>query len=195
MADPGSHDRRTITAARLAGLLARLDPDRDRAAAEYERLRRALVKFFDWRGHTTPDECADETLDRLARKLADTAVGDVDGYAYGIARLVLLEQQRLPALDSIGPDFDYGMAPPAAMPDGASAEEQMRECFERCLERLPRQDRELAVGYYEGERGVRIANRQRLAAALDLSHNALRSRVQRLRDQLERCVQTCMSGR
>src|SRR4249919_1835401 len=78
MADPGSRDRRTITAGRFAGLLARLDPDPDRAAAEYERLRRALGKFFDWRGHPAPDECADETLDRLARKLGDTAVGDVD---------------------------------------------------------------------------------------------------------------------
>ena len=195
MADPESHDRRTITAGRFARLLARLDPDRDRAAAEYERLRRTLVKFFDWRGHPVPDECADETLDRLARKLTDTTVGDVDRYAYGIARLVLLEQQRLPAFDSIGLDFEYGAAAPAAMPGEASADEQMRGCFERCLERLPRQDRELAVGYYEGERGVRIANRQRLAAAFQLSDNALRSRVQRLRDQLERCVQTCMSGR
>jgi DNA-directed RNA polymerase specialized sigma24 family protein len=195
MADPESHDRRTITAGRFAGLLARLDPDRDRAAAEYERLRRALVKFFDWRGHPAPDECADETLDRLARKLTDTAVGDVDRYTYGIARLVLLEQQRLPAFDSIEPGFEHGAAPPAIMPDEATAHDQMRGCFDMCLERLPRQDRELAVGYYEGERGVRIANRQRLAAAFHLSDNALRSRVQRLRDQLERCVQTCMSGR
>jgi DNA-directed RNA polymerase specialized sigma24 family protein len=195
MADPESHDRRTITAGRFAALLARLDPDRDRAAAEYERLRRTLVKFFDWRGHPAPDECADDTLDRLARKLTETTVDDVFRYAYGIARLVLLEQQRLPGFDSMGPGFEYGSAPPAAMPGEASAHEQMRGCFERCLDRLPRQDRDLAVGYYEGERGVRIANRQRLAAAFQLSDNALRSRVQRLRDQLERCVQTCLSGR
>lgn len=195
MADPGSRDRRTITAGWFAGLLARLDPDPDRAAAEYERLRRALVKFFDWRGHTAPDECADETLDRLARKLGDTAVGDVDRYAYGIARLVLLEQQRLPKPAPIGPEFDYAAAPPSAMPDEISGEERLRGCFERCLDRLPRQERELAVGYYEGERGVRIANRRRLAAALELSDNALRSRVQRLRDQIAQCVHACMSGR
>ena len=41
----------------------------------------------------------------------------------------------------------------------------------------------------------RLHLKQRLAAAFQLSDNALRSRVQRLRDQLERCVQTCMSSR
>lgn len=195
MAESGFHDRRTITAERFAALLARLDPDPDRAAAEYERLRRALIKFFDWRGHTAPDDCADETLDRLARKLGDTAVGDVNRYAYGIARLVLLEQQRLPVLAPIGPEADSARVPPPAMPDEASRDEQMRDCFEGCLDRLPRRDHELVVAYYEGERGARIANRQRLAAAFELSDNALRSRVQRLRDQLERCVRTCMTGR
>ena len=135
---------------------------------------------------------ADETRIDL-RKLTDTTVGDVDRYVWHRA-LVLLEEQRRRRLIH-RTDFEYGAAAPAAMPGETSADEQMRGCFERCLERLPRQDRDLAVGYYEGERGVRIANRQRLAAAFQLSDNALRSRVQRLRDQLARCVQTCMSGR
>ena len=81
----------------LARLLARLGPDEDRAGREYERLRRSLIRFFDWRGAWPSDECADETIDRLARKLQDTVVEDVCGYAHGIARMVLLEWQRKPA--------------------------------------------------------------------------------------------------
>jgi hypothetical protein len=64
-------DDRSITAAALARLLARLDPDAERAPLEFERLRRALIRFFDWRGAWPPDECADETLDRLARNPVD----------------------------------------------------------------------------------------------------------------------------
>jgi len=51
------------------------------------------------------------------------------------------------------------------------------------------------VAYYEGERTEKISNRRRLAATLVLSENALRSRVQRLRDRLEQCVQVCVAAR
>src|SRR5262245_12314754 len=93
---------RSATAAGFARLLARLGADEDAAAAEYERLRLTLVKFFDWRGGWPPDECADETLDRLIAKLeTDAAIGDVRGYAHGIARLVLLERLRRQAQSPI----------------------------------------------------------------------------------------------
>src|ERR1043166_9720615 len=87
---------RSVTAVSFTRLLERLHPDRDQAAAEYEPLRRALVKFFDWRGVWPADECADDTLDRLARKLEGTHVEDVQKYVRGIARLVLLERRRAP---------------------------------------------------------------------------------------------------
>ena len=55
--------------------------------------------------------------------------------------------------------------------------------------------RSLVLAYYEGERGAKIANRRRLAEALGLSDNALRSRVQRLRDRLQTCIERCREGR
>jgi hypothetical protein len=91
----------SITAADLARLLARLGADDARAAIEYERLRRTLVKFFDWRGVWPPDEYADLAIDRLARKLAETHVDDVWNYALGIARLLLHEHRRRPEALSI----------------------------------------------------------------------------------------------
>ena len=39
----------------FARLLARLDPDTHKAGLEYERLRRSLIRFFDWQGATLPD--------------------------------------------------------------------------------------------------------------------------------------------
>ena len=178
---------RSLTAARLARLLARLDPDADKGAAEYERLRRALVRFFDWRGAFAPDTCADETIDRLARRLDDTSIDEVRTYALGIARHVLLEHQRQPAFASLGAA--------SQLPDTSASEPDsgdLHECFDRCLAGLPDADRKAAVAYYEGERGARIAGRRRLAASLGVSENALRLRMRRIREQLERCVHECL---
>ena len=50
-------------------LLARLDADPARAGERYEDLRRTLVRFFEWRGAPFPDDHADETFDRVARRL------------------------------------------------------------------------------------------------------------------------------
>jgi DNA-directed RNA polymerase specialized sigma24 family protein len=182
-----SDDRRSITAAALAALLARLAPDPDRAAREYERLRRTLVRFFDWRGVWPPDECADETIDRLARKLETTAVEDVFEYARGIARLVGLERGRAPVLARV--DLDASIAP--APRDEAG--EELRDCFDSCLDGFSSDSRALVVGYYQGERTTKIENRRTMAAQLGLSDNALRSRVQRLRDRLESCVRECVA--
>jgi DNA-directed RNA polymerase specialized sigma24 family protein len=181
---------RSISAEGLARLLARLHPDADRAAREYEQLRRTLVRFFDWRGGWPPEECADEALDRLARKLeADTAVEDVRNYAHGIARLVLLEWRRRPVASSIAEAPDLATVP--AEPDETG--DRLHECFDRCLAEIPGDNRSLVLGYYEGDRDAKIANRRRLASTHGLSENALRSRVQRVRDRLEQCVQTCVA--
>lgn len=76
-------------------LLSRLGTDDERAGVSFERIRRGLIKFFDWRGASWPEECADMTLDRLARKIEQgVAVVDVAAFAYGIARLVLQEALR-----------------------------------------------------------------------------------------------------
>lgn len=180
---------RTLTAAGLSRLLARLHVDPAQAAAEYEHLRRTLIRFFDWRGASPPDECADIAIDRLAKRLEDeTPVGDVRAYALGIARLVLLERRRMPIV-----------AGENELPDVAAAAEsppadRLTDCFDRCLARLDDDERSLLLAYYEGERRSKIANRRQLAAARGLSDNALRSRVQRLRDRLERCVSACVSS-
>jgi DNA-directed RNA polymerase specialized sigma24 family protein len=186
---------RSATAAGFARLLERLGTDEDAAAGEYERLRLTLVKFFDWRGAWAPDECADETLDRLVAKLdaddKDDEIGDVRGYAHGIARFVLLERLRRQAQSPIheGADPSAGRAlwPPEPV-------QPLHECFERCLAALPAESRTLVVNYYVAEGQTKIDNRRRLARSLGISDNALRSRVLRLRDRLERCARSCAAA-
>lgn len=173
----------------LSLLLARLHSDVEEAAREYERLRVRLVRFFEWRGAAAADECADETLDRLASKLENTEVQDVQKYVYGIARLVLLEHRRVVSPTSLEDASPAALAE-LATPPHEVAEPSLQDCFEQSLAELPDDSRRLLLQYYVGEGQTKIANRRQLAASLGLTDNALRSRMQRLRDGLERSVMT-----
>src|SRR5258708_13203074 len=75
-------------------LLARLDPDASRAAQEYELLRRKLVKLFERKKCLSPDELADETIDRVARKLEKQEIHDIASFACGVAPIISIEFLR-----------------------------------------------------------------------------------------------------
>src|SRR5258708_30616564 len=71
--------------------LAALDPDRDRAATAYEELRRRLIGLLRWWGVPSAEDLADETLDRVARKLEGGVTienGSIGAYVRGVARMV-----------------------------------------------------------------------------------------------------------
>jgi DNA-directed RNA polymerase specialized sigma24 family protein len=182
-----------LTASALDRLLVRLDPDGARAADAYEALRVSLTRFFDWRGAHFPDECADETLNRLARRLDEGAdVTDLRGFALGIARLVLLEQARSPQLRQ--DELDEQRIGPAPVVE-RETDGRLHDCLESCLASLPDDARTLILEYYQDQRRQKIDRRVRLATQLGLTANALRSRAQRVRDRLERCVRSCAGGR
>lgn len=170
--------------------LSCLDSDMERAGEKYELIRRKLVKYFDWRGAHFPEECADETINRVIRKVeAEETIQDIPTYCYGIARFVFLEtlkksDNRQVSLDELSTD-----------PAAPSIEEEpaaQQECFEHCLSGLPVESRQLILQYYEDERRDKINNRQAMASHLGIPLNALRSRVQRIRDKLEQCVRNCL---
>ena len=181
---------RGLTAGAFTSLLNRLGPDAERAGTAYEHLRRALVSFFAWRGAATPEECADDTLDRLASRLDEgVAVEDVSRFAHGIARLVLLEHWRRPEARGVSlTDLDAGgLAAPEARDEDA-----LPECLNHCLGELSPDGRDLILEYYGAEGRSRIDTRKRMATTLGISESALRNRAQRLRDHLERCITRCL---
>jgi DNA-directed RNA polymerase specialized sigma24 family protein len=181
--------RWVLTGEALARLLTCLDDDPEAAGEKYEMIRRKLVKYFDWRGVHSPEECADETIDRVIRKLeSGEAIRDIPTYCVGIARLVVLETLRAPDRRQVSLD-DLG---PVAAPALESAENAQQSCFERCLAELPVESRRLILQYYQDERLSKINNRQAMADSLGIPLNALRSRAQRIRDKLEQCVAGCL---
>ncbi len=83
----------------LAHLWRWLSPDKDQAGQQYENLRRKLIELFGRRGVPVlaQHELADETLDRVGRKLAEGEVihhPEPMAYVYGVARHVLSEFWR-----------------------------------------------------------------------------------------------------
>jgi DNA-directed RNA polymerase specialized sigma24 family protein len=181
-----------LTSEAFSKLLARLDADRERAGERYEDLRRTLIKFFEWRGTPFPEEYADETFNRVARRLDEgVEIKNLGGYCYEVARLVCLEVGK--GSDGKREPLEANTQSAAVADDAESAVERERllDCLERCLNRLPDESRALIVEYYRDDKRDRIERRRSLAEALGLRREALANRAQRLRDKLERCVTRC----
>jgi RNA polymerase sigma factor (sigma-70 family) len=180
----------TLSAEALARFLACLDPDTDRAGEKYESLRLALIKFFDWRGAHFPEELADETINRVIRKLDEgETLRDIPTYCYGVARLVLLEKLKAP--ESKRADFEE-LPPSALVAPEPEEKDERQDCFERCLKELPVESRQLILQYYGDEKREKINRRLAMAERLGIPLNALRSRAQRIRNRLEECVNGCL---
>jgi DNA-directed RNA polymerase specialized sigma24 family protein len=174
----------------FARFLACLDPDRDRAGEKYESLRLMLIKFFDWRGAHFPEECSDETINRVIRKIdKGETIRDIRTYCYGVARLVMLERLKSPEHKQA----DFEELPPAALVAPAPEEkDDKEECFDWCLKELPLESRQLILRYYSHEEREKIDNRLALSRHLGIPLNALRNRAQRIRNRLEECVNGCL---
>ena len=84
-----------VSQASFDRLLSLLDSDRERAGERYELIRQKLTKFFQWRGCSEPEEYADRTIDRVARKVGEGAeIRSSEAYAFfhGVAVNVLRER-------------------------------------------------------------------------------------------------------
>jgi DNA-directed RNA polymerase specialized sigma24 family protein len=192
MAERSPRPRWTLTGEAFEALLDALDTDRARAGERYELLRQKLVRFFEWRGARDAEDWADETLNRVARRIeGGEAVRDVAGYAAGPARMVWLEVSKKQNRDVVLVE-----RAPAPVPEEEDAEHAARlACLDRCLESLAADQRDLVLEYFAGERGAKIDRRKQIAARLGVEMNALRIRVHRIRGRLELCVKECVASR
>lgn len=186
---------RGLTAEALDTLLAQLGGDREGAARRYEEIRRRLIRLFEWRGCDAAEDLADETIDRVARRLAGGVVvqsGDPYRYFCGVAHRIHLEVLRERRRERRALERESWTPPPE--PADEAAEERLA-CLRRCLAGLPPEQRALILDYHREERGAgKIAARQRLAAGLGLELNALRIRAYRIRRGLEECVAVCLAA-
>lgn len=184
--------RWSLTRRALERLLERLGKDPESAGHRYQALRSRLLDYFDWKGVQRADLAADETLDRVARRLEESEpIERLEPYTYGVARLVLLEHLRMQLREQRA--TADAARQPADPPD--AAEEERIACLVRCLQRLPAEERAFIVGYYEGAGRIHLEGRKLLAARLGIGYGTLKTRAHRLRVRLLDCLRECLESR
>jgi DNA-directed RNA polymerase specialized sigma24 family protein len=183
----------TLTQEAFDKLLAALGPDRESAGSTYLEIRERLVRFFEWRGCPLPEDHADETFNRLAKRIASgEEILNPMSYCVGVARLLLLEINKERAKEQQAlTEMATSQATHAGVDEGAEAR---IGCLRECLETLSPNNRELITRYYQGEKGVKIENRKRLVEQLGIPVNTLRMRALRLRERLQSCVEDCLKN-
>jgi DNA-directed RNA polymerase specialized sigma24 family protein len=185
-----------LTAPAFNQLLNWLDENKNSEGQRYLEIRRRLVSYFDRKACVAPDDLADETLNRVARRLQEEGHIETETpakYCYIVARFVFMEYLRaaqkqnatLESLRRLTPETEDESAQ-------LQRKEQMLECLDRCTGELDASNREIILKYYFGKERVKIENRRQLAESLGITMNALTIRACRIRGKVHACVQQCV---
>ncbi|HSQ25189.1 MAG TPA: hypothetical protein VLN44_12280, partial [Pyrinomonadaceae bacterium] len=165
-------------------LLDWLNADREQAGLIYETIRWRLIAILASRGCLTPEEVADETIDRVARRVVDiqdTYVGDKAIYFLGVMNNVHHEYLRRPSLPRL-----------VELDENAETKEQMHMCLDQCLDKLAPYSRQLIEKYYAENKQAKIDLRKRIARELGIKATTLRLRALRIREKLQSCIEHCL---
>ena len=151
------------------------------------------MRFFEWRAVGAAEEYADETINRVARRIDEGQnIDKLMAYIFGVARVILKEatkdRERAPIALDDAPEATRQKAPEPVDPDARQI------CLDQCLDELGVESRDLILSYYEGQGRAKIDNRQILADKLQIPLNALRIRVHRIKRTLENCLAECLQG-
>jgi DNA-directed RNA polymerase specialized sigma24 family protein len=182
----------------LESLITLLDADsKAPPGTGYQLVRLKLIKYFEWQRCVAVEELADETIDRVARRIAQgQQIENLMGYFYGVARLVHKEYERaqlkqlrafatLPqSTEEVEEDND----------DDAEAAKQHLECSRKCLQDLSEPDRSLIVAYCQPDERSKKERRQDLAMKLGIKRENLRLKAFRIREKLDKCVADCLNN-
>jgi RNA polymerase sigma factor (sigma-70 family) len=188
-----------LSPAAFDSLLNWLDAGTNSSGEAYLEMRRRLVAYFDRKNCLLTEELADETLNRVSRRLEEEGSITSDSpahYCYIVARFVFLEHLRArkhevplnelvhePTADEVALTVNR---------DEQEDREKLLNCLDHCTGGLQPKHRDLIIHYYYGEQRVKIENRRDLAQKLGISINALSIRACRIREKLEGCVQQCV---
>lgn len=184
-----------LTAESFENLLALFSSDRDEAGRQYEQLRAGLIRYFYFRGCSDGESLADETIARVSTKLDmydPERAPRIASYVYGFASRVLLEskrsENRLMQLEE-----DPRIADEAASP--TDEDSNRLDCLRECLRKKGQDNFDLIVQYYRGEGAERRSVRKAIGDREGVSAGALHTKVFRIKVELRKCIEKCLSRR
>jgi len=172
-------------------------PDREKAGAKYEEIRNGLIRYFYFKGCAEAEALADETINRVARKLSVLNIDNDNKhitYFYGFAAKIHLEYRN--RLEKTTVEFQPNLhqgAEETSQPDNRS--ENKHFCLEECLAKLPAPDRELVVQYFSKEKKEKFEHRRQLAEKLQINVGTMHVRIHRLKAALKTCLERCLKGK
>ncbi len=190
----------SLTQSAFQRLLNWLDGGTSSDGQKYLEMRRRLVAYFDRKNCQAPEDLADETLNRLARRLEEEGIVEDNTparYCYIVARFVFMETMRESKRENNHQGVFRRQSNISALKwsiheDEKQIKEKMLNCLTQCIRTLDTLDQEIITRYYIGKAREKIDNRRALAENLGISMNALSIRACRIRDKLEVCINGCL---
>lgn len=172
----------------LQKLLEICSSNQDEAGVAYNELRNSLVRFFQIKGDSDPDEAADLTLDRVALKISkDTPIENLTSFCFGVARFIFLERLRqTKKLNGAADEFyrNRDLSQFAGETDDGEF-----SVFRECFEKLTSAEKLFLRDYFADMSSSELdKHRRQLSLENDITLNNLRLKVFRLRQRLENCV-------
>lgn len=178
-----SKEAKELTAEQFAKFLAWLNPNKDEAGEEYERLRFRLITFFAGRNCRFPEELADETINRVILKISDEKIENKLGFCYGVAKNVFLESLRK--------EKDFLNVDEVQIAVKEKEEKFSERCLDKCLQELTEENRNLILNYFSENKRAKITLREKISETFDLSKTALRMKIVRIKKKLKSCLTEC----
>jgi DNA-directed RNA polymerase specialized sigma24 family protein len=167
-------------------LLEWLDADRDKAGRRYEVIRGGLIRIFASQGLTDAEHYADETVDRVVKRLPDIRDGYVDDpakYFRGVARNIIREAHRRKEIPTDKLPECLPLKP---------GNRDMADCLAQCLKLLPPDKRDLILDYHLYDGRDKVEHHRQMARELSITVGALRTRAHHMRVALEECILNCI---
>lgn len=179
----------TLTKDSFDALLEWLDPDREKAGQLYETIHAGLIRMFVSKGLADAEHYADETMDRVVKRLPEIRgeyVGQPVRYFIGVARNIIREASRPKEVTTDRPLEFVSLK---------EVDSELASCLSKCLKTIGRDKLELIYDYHVYEGRQKIESHREMAAELSISVGALRTRAHHVRAALEECVSRCMEER
>ena len=184
----------TLTQESFDRLLAWLDPDREQAGKIYEDIRANLIQGFRRHHCPVPEDLADRTINRVAKKLPEVESGYRGSrapYFFAVAHNIHREYLREKAATvPLSMDVPGSFVPLLNSMEDAETEDA---CLRICMERLTPHHREIILQYYRGDKQVKIRLRKELSQRLGITLPLLRLKAQRIRASLKKCILGCLA--